>query len=147
MTSYPRAQQGTAGFAQGWPDGGWAEGGGVDPDLDAAAFGVHYGSVLGADPEAVDGAGAAKMVDPELHVHGADTGDRDVVGNREFPDDEEHFGEARLARIEGPACLGPVGGERALKQQDVTAVVHDAHGVQVIEVDLDGLGLPDSGRV
>jgi hypothetical protein len=59
-------------FAEFGTDCSGPQSGRIEPDLDPAPLGVYHRPVVGQDPESVHHAGGAKMIEPPLHLHGAD---------------------------------------------------------------------------
>src|SRR5690348_13141036 len=71
-TGFRSGQQRAAWFAEFGTDCSGPQSGRIEPDLDPAPLGVYHRPVVGQDPESVHHAGGAKMIEPPLHLHGAD---------------------------------------------------------------------------
>lgn len=75
-TDFFAGQEGAERLSEFRADPGRPQRGWIEPDLDAAPLGVHDRTVIRPDPEPVHGTRVAKVIEPQLHPHGPDPGDR-----------------------------------------------------------------------
>jgi hypothetical protein len=119
-----------------------AEAGLVELDDDPAALGVKDRSVGRGELEPEVPAGLAEVGEPHVHGHLADPAYRSVVRDARAAHDVEGIRCGRTTLHKGVSVPGPERGQGPLEQQGVAGVVQHAHRVELVEVDLDQVGVP-----